>query len=100
MSEGKPKKRGWAILFVPILIATSTLGFALSLVGRYAAVVSAVALVGIGCGAALGGYYAANNKPSTSYSFSFWLIFGGLIGTMPAFITVAVLVHWLTNPPK
>ena len=59
--------------------------------GRYVAVVNVAGLVGFGVGAALGAYLSAKMKESTSYSLSFCLVSGGLIGmVIPAIVAITI----------
>ena len=83
--DSKPRRMGWAILFVPTLIVIDILGMAASSAGRYSTLAVAVGLVGCVCGAALGGYIAAKTGPQTNWSPSFWVALGGLVGLILPF---------------
>jgi hypothetical protein len=87
-------------VYKPSLIVLDCVGVVLGFTAPYSRLLYTLSLVGFGVGMALGAYLWAKNKESTSRSFSFWLVSGGLIGiSITAFIGFVIVKHWFASHP-
>jgi hypothetical protein len=93
MSDEKPrsKKRGWAILFVPVLVVIDTVGMLAGNAGQYGELVGLLGLAGFACGGAIGACYSIKRGAEGTRTLSFWIVAFGLIG-MTLMVIVPVIL--------